>query len=283
MPVRAVALGADGRPSLADIAEPPPPGDLVNVLACGLCGSDVEKIGVWPAGAVLGHEVVAETADGRRVALIHHAGCGECARCRAGHESTCEQFPEPTIVPGGFAERVRATGWVELPAGVDDARGTYVEPLACVLRGAEKVPRGRVLIVGYGFIGRLFGAVLEVRGDTVFAVDAHPHRAGVEPDGPVDAVVLCAQGGAAVAVAAVEPGGTVLLFADAGTLPADAVYRRELTVVGSRSATPAHMAEAVALLPMLDLPEPTVLPFARFAEGFALQREGAALKVVLVP
>lgn len=283
VPVRAVALGADGRPSLADIPEPPPPGALVTVVACGLCGSDVEKIGLWPLGAVLGHEVVATTSDGRRVVLIHHAGCGECNRCRAGHESTCERFPEPTIVPGGFAERVRSSGWVELPPGVDDARGTYVEPLACVLRGAAKVPRGRVLIVGNGFIGRLFGAVLGARGDTVFAVDQHPHRAGALPDGPVDAAVLCAPGGADAALAAVEPGGTVLLFADAGALRADGVYRRELTVVGSRSATASHMDQAVALLPTLELPEPTVLPFDRFEEAFALQREGRALKVVLVP
>ncbi len=281
--VRALVLGPDGDPGLADVAEPEGTGELVRVLACGLCGSDVEKIGVWPSGSVLGHEVVAETAEGRRVGLIHHTGCGVCSRCRARHESTCEQFPEPTIVPGGFAQRVRASGWVELPDGLDDARWTYVEPLACVLRGAERVPRGRVLIVGNGFIGRLFGAVLEARGDTVFAVDSHPHRAGAEPDGPVDSVVLCAPGGAEAALAAVEPGGTVLLFADPGTLPAAAVYRRELTVVGSRSATPTHMADAVALLPTLEVPEPTVLPLEQFEEAFALQREGAALKVVLVP
>ena len=279
----AVVLGSDGEPGLADIAEPPPPGDLVDVLACGLCGSDVEKIGVAAPGTVLGHEVVGRAADGRRVALIHHAGCGTCRRCLAGHESTCERFPEPTIVPGGFAERVRASGWVELPDAVDDARGTYAEPLACVLRGAERVPQGRVLIVGNGFIGRLFGAVLERRGDTVFAVDLHPHRAGVAPDGPVDASVLCAAGAGETALAAVAPGGTVLLFADAGTLPADGVYRRELTVIGSRSATPAHMQDAVALLSTLDLPEPAVLPLARFGEALALHREGAAFKVVLVP
>ena len=281
--MRAVVLGSDREPSLADIVEPPPPGELVSVRACGLCGSDVEKIGIAAAGTVLGHEVVAQTADGRRVALIHHSGCGACSRCLAGHESTCLQFPAPTVVPGGFAERVRATGWVELPATIDDARGTYAEPLACVLRGAERVPRGRVLIVGNGFIGRLFGAVLEQRGDTVFAIDRHPHRAGVAPDGPVDAAVLCAPGGGDAALNAVEPGGTVLLFADAGTLPADGMYRRELTVVGSRSATPRHMEEAVALLPTLDLPEPTVLPLARFADALALHREGAVLKVVLVP
>jgi len=281
--VLAVVLGPDREPSLADIVAPQPPGDLVRVLACGLCGSDVEKIGLAAPGTVLGHEVVASTADGHRVALIHHAGCGTCSRCVSGHESTCERFAEPTIVPGGFAEQVRAHGWVELPTEVGDALGTYVEPLACVLRGAERVPRGRVLVVGNGFIGRLFGAVLERRGDTVFAIDRLPQRAGVPPDGPVDAAVLCAPGGGEVALSAVEPGGTVLLFADASTLPADGMYRRELTVIGSRSASPAHMKEAVALLPTLALPEPTVLPLERFGEALELHRSGAALKVVLVP
>ena len=281
--MRAVVLDASRVPAPADIPEPPPPGELVTVLACGLCGSDVEKIGFSAPGTVLGHEVVALTSDGRRVALIHHAGCGSCARCLSGHASTCVQFPEPTIGPGGFAEHVRASGWVELPRSVPDAVGTYVEPLACVLRGAERVPRGRVLVVGNGFIGRLFGAVLQRRGDTVFAVDRLPQRAGVEPDGPVDAAVLCAPGGGETALDAVEPGGTVLLFADAGTLPADGMYRRELTVVGSRSATAAHMAEAVELLPSLDVPEPTVVPLERFAEALALFLEGGALKVVVVP
>ncbi len=281
--MRAVVLGPDGEPCLSEITEPPPPGELVTMLACGLCGSDMEKIGVWPEGAVLGHEVVARTGDGRRVALVHHAGCGACSRCLARHESTCERFPEPTIVPGGFAERVRAAGWVDLPDSVDDAHGTYVEPLACVLRGVEHVPRGRVLVVGNGFIGRLFGAVLSRRGDTVFAIDRNPLRAGVPPDGPVDAAVVCAPGGIEVALDTVEAGGTVLLFADARAVPGGVVYRRELTVVGSRSATPAFMEEAVALLPGLELPEPTVLPLERIAEALRLFREGAALKVVLVP
>jgi len=281
--VRAVVLGSDGEPCLSEITEPPPPGELVTVLACGLCGSDMEKIGVWPEGAVLGHEVVGRTAEGQRVALIHHTGCGTCSRCVAGHESTCEQFPEPTIVPGGFAERVRASGWVELPDTVDDAHGTYVEPLACVLRGVAHVPRGRVLVVGNGFIGRLFGAVLEQRGDTVFAVDRNPLRAGAPPDGPVDAAVLCAPGGVEDAVEAVEPGGTMLVFADARAIPAAAVYRRELTVIGSRSATPSHMQEAVALLPTLELPTPAVLPLERVGEALTLFREAAVLKVVLVP
>jgi L-iditol 2-dehydrogenase len=275
--VRAVVLDADGQPGLADAPAPDRP---MRVLACGLCGSDVEKLGHAPAGTVLGHEVVAERADGARVALIHHLPCGECARCRAGHESTCERFATPTIVPGGFAEAVAATDGVELPDGVDDATGTYVEPLACVLRGLERVPRGRVLVVGHGFVGRLFAAVLRRRGDEVFVTDVRPERTGPAPDGHVDAAVLCAP---AAPLERVTAGGTVLIFADAGPIDLDEVYRRELTLVGSRSATPRHMAAAAALLPELDLPDPTVLSLERFAEGLELHRTGRAMKVVFVP
>lgn len=281
--MRAVVLDREGRPELAEVPEPTGPGEPVRILACGLCGSDVEKLRPGHAGAVLGHEVVATAADGGRVALVHHRPCGECARCRAGHETTCERFREPTIRPGGFAERALADAWVELPEGVDDATGTMVEPLACVLRGAERVPRGRVLVVGHGFVGRLFAAVLRRRGDEVFAHDADPGRSGPEPDGPVHAAVLCAPGGAETALEALGPGGTLLLFADAGTVPAGPLYRRELTVVGSRSATPESMREAVSLLPGLDLPEPTVLPLERFAEGLELHRRREALKVVFTP
>jgi L-iditol 2-dehydrogenase len=277
--VRAVVLDADGRPRLAEVPEPNSP---VDVLACGLCGSDVEKLGRAPAGTVLGHEVVVR-AEGIRLAVVHHRPCGECAECLAGHGTTCAQFAAPTIVPGGFAERVEAADGVELPDSLDDAHATMVEPLGCVLRGVERVPQGRVLVVGNGFVGRLFGAVLGRRGDEVFAADADPARAGRAPDGPVDAAIVCARGAGADALAAVRPGGTVLVFADAGELEAEVVYRRELTVVGSRSATPDSMRAAAALLPELDVPEPTVLPLERFEEGLDLFARRTALKVVFVP
>ena len=280
--MRAVVLDEQGQPALADVPEPDGDAKLVRVLACGLCGSDVEKIGVSPAGTVLGHEVVAE-ADGRRVALVHHRPCGDCERCRSGHESTCEAFRTATIVPGGFAELARAAEYVELDTGIDDATATYIEPLACVLRAVDRLPRGRVLVVGNGFVGRLFGAVLEQRGNEVFAVDRDPSRDGRHPDGPVDAAVLCARGGATEAAEALEPGGTLLVFAPSAPLGLDSVYRRELAVVGSRSATPRHMREAAALLPELDVPEPTVLPLERFHEGLELYRSGEALKVVFTP
>jgi hypothetical protein len=75
----------------------------------------------------------------------------------------------------------------------------------------------------------------------------------------------------------------MLVFAPSAPLELDAVYRRELTVIGSRSATPRHMRDAISLLPELELPEPTVLPLERFHEGLELYRSGEALKVVFVP
>jgi threonine dehydrogenase-like Zn-dependent dehydrogenase len=152
-----------------------------------------------------------------------------------------------------------------------------------VLRGVERVPHGRTLVVGNGFVGRLFGAVLEGRGCEVFAADSDPARAGRAPDGPVDVAIVCARGAGADALDAVRPGGTVLVFADGGALPAEVVYRRELTVFGSRSATPDSMRAAAALLPDLDVPEPTVLPLERFDEGLDLFVRRAVLKVVFVP
>jgi L-iditol 2-dehydrogenase len=285
--VRAVVLDGAGQPRLDEVPEPSGEGVLVRVRVCGLCGSDVEKLGRAPAGTVLGHEVAGELEDGQRVVLVHHEGCGVCARCRAGHESTCERFREPTIVPGGFAEWVLAHSTVDVPDGIDDVTASYAEPLACVLRGAERVPAGRVLVVGCGFVGALFVAALRLRGNEVFATDPRRERCealGAPPaDGPVDTAVLCAPAGADEAAAALEPGGTLLVFADAGALDLDEVYRKELYVIGSRSATPRHLRRAVALLAELDLPAADVLPLERFADGLERYRSGAALKVVFTP
>ncbi len=66
-------------------------------------------------------------------------------------------------------------------------------------------------------------------------------------------------------------------------LTLDVVYRHELRVVGSRSASPAWFEEAIRVLPEIELPEVTPLPLDRFREGVELYRRGAAAKVVFTP
>jgi L-iditol 2-dehydrogenase len=292
--VRAVVLDPDGLPELVDVPEPTGPGLLVRVLACGLCGSDVEKLGRAPAGTVLGHEVAGELENGARVTVMHRVPCGTCERCLAGHQSTCGEFRELRIAPGGFAEQLRASHCVPLPGTLGEHDGVWVEPLACVLRGADAVPRGRVLVVGCGAIGQLWIQVLRRRGDEVVALDPRPDRlavahllgAATDDTDAVDAAVLTAHAGVNDALHRLQPGGTLLVFAapeDDVPTTLDAVYRNELHVVGSRSASPAYFRAAVDLLPTLVLPEVTTLPLERFLEGVELYRRGEALKVVFTP
>ena len=292
--MRAVVLDADGLPELVDLPEPTGSGLHVRVVGCGLCGSDVEKLGRAARGTLLGHEVAGMLENGDRVTVMHRVPCGTCERCLAGHQSTCGEFRELRIAPGGFAEQVRATHCVPLPDTVGELDGVWVEPLACVLRGADALPRGRVLVVGAGAIGQLWIQVLRRRGDVVVAVDPRPgrlaeaHMLGAETADvdPVDAAVLTAHAGIDDALHRLGPGGTLLVFAapehDVPT-SLDAIYRKELNVVGSRSATPAYFRDAVELLPILVLPEVTTLPFERFLEGVDLYRRGDALKVVFTP
>jgi L-iditol 2-dehydrogenase len=291
--VRAIALDVAGEPALADLPEPRGAGLLVRELGCGLCGSDVEKLGRWPEGTVLGHEIAGELEDGSRVAVVHRVPCGVCERCRAGHQSTCGEFQAVRIEPGGFAEYVRATHCVPLPPELDELAGVWVEPLACVLRARERVPRGRVLVVGCGAVGLLCIQALLARGDEVVAADPRPERleralaVGAVADGdPVAAAVLTAPAGLNDALARLEPGGTLVVFAAPDELVPTAIatiYRNELTLVGSRSGTPAYFRDAVELLPSLLLPRPLVLPLERFDEGLAAYRSGEALKVVFTP
>ena len=291
--MRAIVLDEAGLPELTDVPEPDGAGLLVRVRACGLCGSDVEKLGRAPAGTVLGHEIAGELENGDRVTVVSHVPCGTCERCLAGHQSTCGEFRASRVEPGGFAELLRASHCVPVPAELDELATVYVEPLACVLRAMEQVPRGRVLVVGCGSVGLLFVQVLLRRGDEVAVLEPRADRLACalelgarELRDPVAAAVLTAPAGLNDALARLEPGGTLVVFAappDPVPTAVDAIYRKELIVVGSRSATPAYFRDAISLLPGLDLPPATQLPLDRFAEGLDLYRSGEALKVVFKP
>ena len=114
----AVTVTPGGSPALRELPSPtaPPGGVLVRVRACGLCGSDVEKLrpGGAAAGSVLGHEIAGVVVDGAlpaglRVALAHHVPCGACASCDAGHEPLCAAFVASALEPGGFCELTAAS------------------------------------------------------------------------------------------------------------------------------------------------------------------------------
>jgi L-iditol 2-dehydrogenase len=311
--VLAVTVRSDGSPDLCELPVPPTPPDgvLVRVLACGLCGSDVEKLarGEAGAGTVLGHELTGEVVDGSlpvgtRVALAHHVPCGACALCLGGHEPLCPSFVASRLEPGGFCELTAASrehvehALLPLADGVGDLAATLVEPLACVLRGIEQLPDGPVLIAGAGTIGLLAAKALRLQGAEVRVLETDAARArfaaqlGCEAPQPGErfaGAFLTAAGAFSAACDLLAPAGRIVVFAGGGPqlVDLDAVYRRELSIVGARSSTPRHLRAALALIesgaievdPLIDC----VLPLDAFADGLARYRERRVRKVVFRP
>lgn len=319
-----VALSVDPREvRITEAPDPQPgPGEVVcRVLACGVCGSDV--LDDWVARkvpAVLGHELVGEVealgkgvtgvAVGDRVVVHHHAPCGECRRCRRGHETLCEQFRATALDPGGFAERVRVPAELApelLPiGGLDVERATFVEPLACVLRAFERArlrPGDSLLVVGAGTSGLLAVAAAHARAvDAVWVRELRPDRLdralalGAERHGneQVDVALVCTPKPDAIAAgfAAVAPGGVLCLYAPVppGT-PLDvdgfALYTGEIDVCASYSAGPADMRAALGLIAAGRVdPAPLVthrLGLAETARALELQRCGDAVKALVIP
>jgi L-iditol 2-dehydrogenase len=258
------------------------PGDVVcRVLACATCGSDVGWYVEHKLPAVLGHEPVGEVVEvgadvtavrvGDRVAIHHHAPCGECRRCRHGHETLCEQYRATALDPGGFAEYVRIVPELVgelLPLdGLDGDVATLVEPLGCALRAQDRAglhPGDSLLVVGAGCAGMLNIAAAHARGvEAVWVREPDPRRlaraedwgATAHGNEPVDVAIVCTEHPQAIADAAqaLAPGGSLCLYAppEPGTpLGVDgwAVFARELRMTASWSAGPADMRASLALL-----------------------------------
>ena len=315
---------AHGDVRIEEAQDPVPgPGEVVcDVLACGVCASDVTDWYIAPRlPAVLGHELVGTVRalgsgldgppPGTRVAIHHHAPCGECRRCRRGHETLCERFRATRLDPGGFAEKVRISQeltaeLLELPDGLDPATGTFVEPLACVLRAQDRAglhPGDALLVVGAGVNGLLQIAAAHARGvEAVWVREPRQERLelaerwGAEHHGNelVDVAIVCTPKPEAISAAAksLAPGGTLCLYAPpapGGSLPLDGAdhFLRELAITASYSAGPGDMRAALELIAghRVD-PEPLIshrLPLDETAKALDLQRSATALKVVVQP
>ncbi len=183
----------------AETAPPVPgPGDvLLEMKACGLCGTDLAKLSQpqEAAGARLGHEfagivraVGAEVvgfAPGDRVTAAHHVPCGCCWACRHGSESMCPQFKATNVDPCGLAELIRIPRLhvervaFRLPEGMTYEEASFTEPLACAVRAVERsqaLPGDRIAVVGVGGMGLLIAQVLQALGADAIVLDLAEKR-----------------------------------------------------------------------------------------------------------
>ena len=200
--MRALVLSDFWKLIVDDVPEPEPgAGDvLIEVLATGICGSDIHgytgENGRRVRGQVMGHETVgrvlalgseagADLAVGDAVTVNPVLWCGRCRQCSAGREQACPNKSVIGVTPelqSAFAERmaVPARSVVKLPAGMPVEHGALVEPLAV---GYHALVRGdcgagdSVLVLGGGPIGQACVLAAQRLGAERVAVsEPAPHR-----------------------------------------------------------------------------------------------------------
>ncbi len=167
---------------------------LIEVKACGICGTDVTEWYMKPrVPTFFGHEpagVIAEIGEGveglavgERVFVHHHVPCFVCHYCRRGSYTLCPTFKSTRIYPGGFAEYIRVPrlnverDTLKLPEDISFEQATLIEPIGTCIRGIKRAnvqPGDTVAILGAGFTGlihselaRLFGAAKVILVDSV--------------------------------------------------------------------------------------------------------------------
>ena len=191
--MKAVVLTAQGKLSYTDIDLPDRPGPewvLLEVIAAGVCGSDLPRAydgGAYGYPLVMGHElscIVAEGgvhpdfAKGRRVAVFPVVPCARCSACQTGDYAQCESYDYlGSRRQGGFAELMwaPAANLFPVPDQVESDHAAMTEPCAVALHAAGRA-EARVgesaVVYGGGPIGNLVAQWLSLRGcDPVMVVD----------------------------------------------------------------------------------------------------------------
>lgn len=184
---------------LQDVPDPiPGPGDVVvDVAACGLCGTDLHvatgDYAPLRLPVVIGHEfagIVSAVAPdvlrrkvGDRVAVDPSLYCGRCEYCASGRDNLCtEGGGLGTTADGAFAERVRvrADECYVIPDHVDLETAALAEPLACAVHGLDLLPRrmaDHYLVYGAGTMGLLVAALSRHAGaSSVSVIDSDEDR-----------------------------------------------------------------------------------------------------------
>jgi L-iditol 2-dehydrogenase len=316
------------------------PGELlIRTRASGICGSDLmEWYRIRKAPLVLGHEITGEVSAvgagveafrvGDRVFSTHHVPCGKCRYCLAGHQSVCDLLRTTHFEPGGFAEYIRVPkinvqlGTLRIPDTMTFDEGSFIEPLACVVRAQRFAGMGAgqtVLVIGSGISGLLHIQLARARGaERIIATDISEFRLnaakqfgadavihgsenvpekllGLNGGRLADRVVVCAGAlpAAQQATRSVDRGGTILFFAPTAAgvdvpIPLFDYWRDEISVVTSYAGSGDDLKESLELIRdhKVRVGEMVThrLPLAEAGLGFQLTASGQnSIKVIIDP
>jgi 2-desacetyl-2-hydroxyethyl bacteriochlorophyllide A dehydrogenase len=284
--MKALVLEGPHQAVIKEVPYPVPgPGEVtIKVENVGICGTDFHLFAgenVVPYPVILGHEFsgtiyeigegVASWQPGDRVSADPSIYCGACEFCLTHRANHCENFKGlGTMLNGSMAEYVAvpARNVVRLPDTMSFEEGAFIEPMACVVYGMNRLQLqvgNRVILFGAGAMGQQliqsiaragaselvvvdvsqkkldlaleWGAtkgVLSQELDTVLSWDQYPH--GFD-------VVVDVTGIPAVIEKAFEYMGRMSKFLQFGVTPEDSsiridpfkVYRNDWTIIGSNA------------------------------------------------
>ncbi|WP_335980419.1 MULTISPECIES: zinc-dependent alcohol dehydrogenase family protein [Streptomycetaceae] len=196
--MKAAVISSPGQVGIETVDDPTPgPGEVVvQVAACGLCGTDLHILQGEFAPTlpiVPGHEFAGEIvavgsqvrglSAGDRVAVDPSLYCHECHYCRIGRNNLCERWNAIGVtVPGGAAEYAAApaANCVKLPEHIATRDAALIEPLSCAVRGYD-ILRSQlathVLIYGSGTMGLMMMELAKRTGAaSVDMVDLNEER-----------------------------------------------------------------------------------------------------------
>lgn len=183
--------------------EPPEDGLVMEVRACGVCGSDLRR---WREGLspsvppmIPGHEIagqvrsvgrhVKEYKEGDLLAVAPDVHCGRCYYCHHGQFNLCDDLRLIGITlgyPGGFSEQMVLTAEIltngvvhPFQAGLPFPHAALSEPLSSVLGLHRRIGTGladTILVMGAGPIGCMHLAVAKMCGARVILSEPSPLR-----------------------------------------------------------------------------------------------------------
>jgi threonine dehydrogenase-like Zn-dependent dehydrogenase len=161
--------------------EVPKPGDgevLIQVKACGLCGTDLHFAADWTEGwQPLGHEIAAEVVEvgkgvtnvkvGDKVVPEDVTMCGVCQHCKNGEPWKCRNMYSFNGQPG-MAEYMAINAHMVNPfEDLDFIQASLTEPLAVALNtviNAQIPMGGEVVVYGPGPIGLMCVRLARLQG-----------------------------------------------------------------------------------------------------------------------
>lgn len=190
--MKAVFLTSSRTLELRDVPEPNVPDDgiVIEVKACGICGSDLRR---WKEGpppgskeVIPGHEaagIVIEAGPncsgfkaGDMIAIAPDIHCGDCYYCRKELYNLCDNLQFLGVTPGfpgGFAEQMALTGEIltngivnKMPERLSFEHAAVSELCCSVLATHEKAgtcENDTVIIIGAGPAGCLHVSVTRQR------------------------------------------------------------------------------------------------------------------------